>query len=171
MPLKMSVILMRHGKSSQDYLKGSLTDAYNTLTLMQLTTQSGDPIPSVKEAANQIKGSVQQQSSGATYVSSFCREINIQLPYPPHHCSYCRFRGVQILSISIDLLFVLKCLQLGRHNCRLLLYFGAPISSSFEDSRRGLLNLHYATRRNVGDPVVDLIVFHYYISQNTNLRR
>jgi len=34
MPLKMSVILMRHGKSSQDYLKGSLTDAYNTLTLM-----------------------------------------------------------------------------------------------------------------------------------------
>jgi len=33
----------------------------------ELERRTGDPIPSVKEAANQIKGAVQQQGSSATF--------------------------------------------------------------------------------------------------------
>jgi cytochrome b involved in lipid metabolism len=51
-------------------IKGELDRRVHSPLLTQvLTFQTGDPIPSVKEAANQVKGAVQQQGSSATYAS------------------------------------------------------------------------------------------------------
>ena len=75
-------------------IKGELERRVHSPRLTQvLTFQSGDPIPSVKEAANQVKGAVQQQGSSATYISqSSFRLLISQFPHHPHHCRNCCFR-------------------------------------------------------------------------------
>ena len=60
-----------HSDEAREILAGLLIGGLNrrvspSPSLYRLIIQAGDPIPSVKEAGNQIKGSVQQQSSGAT---------------------------------------------------------------------------------------------------------
>jgi cytochrome b involved in lipid metabolism len=75
-------------------IKGELERRVHSPLLTQvLTFQTGDPIPSVKEAANQIKGAVQQQGSSATYTSqSSFRLLISQFPHHLHHCRNCCFR-------------------------------------------------------------------------------
>jgi hypothetical protein len=58
---------MKHVRFYLDSLKGNLIDEYVPSLTCVLMYQSGDPIPTVKEAVSQAKGAIQQQSSGATY--------------------------------------------------------------------------------------------------------